>query len=179
MNETCIREEILRAVMSLGEEGHLKRGGLFILGCSTSEIVGKTIGRGSVESLGEVVVSSLMEALEPWGMTLGVGCCEHLNRAIVLPRAYGEAKGYRAVSVRPVADAGGACGAAYFCRLKDPMMAETVEADAGMDIGHTLIGMHLKRVAVPFRPPIERVGKAPVVMAFTRPPLVGGSRARY
>ena len=92
-------------------------------------------------------------------------------------RAYGEAKGYRAVSVRPWLMPEGACGTAYTAP-EGSHDGEAVEADAEMDIGHTLIGMHLKRVAVPFRPPIERVGKAPVVMAFTRPPLVWRSRAR-
>ena len=59
------------------------------------------------------------------------------------------------------------------------MALEEIRADAGLDIGGTLIGMHLKKVAVPVRPEQNRVGEAIVLAARVRPKFIGGNRACY
>ena len=176
---TQIRGELGQALAALGQAGALRRGGLFILGCSTSEVAGSRIGSDSSQEIGDVIIDTLLEGLAPYGMTLAVGCCEHLNRAVVLPRAEAEHRGLTIVSVRPALHAGGAAGVAYYGRLEDPVMVEHVAAQAGIDIGHTMIGMHLQHVAVPFRCEVKHIGKAPLVLATTRPKYVGGPRAQY
>ena len=171
--------QIKQAVDALMAKAQPRGGELFILGCSTSEVAGSRIGTASVKELGALIVDSLLEALAPYGVTLAIGCCEHLNRAVVLPKAAALARGLELVTVRPAVKAGGACGTHYYDILQEPAMVEHVQADFGMDIGHTLIGMHLKHVAVPFRCQVEKVGCAPVVMATTRPKYIGGPRAQY
>ncbi|MDD3242649.1 MAG: TIGR01440 family protein [Eubacteriales bacterium] len=175
-----IRRELTQAVAALGQAGHCKRGGIFIFGCSTSEIAGSRIGSDSSQEIGNTVIDTLLESLSPYGMTLAVGCCEHLNRSVALPRSVAEAKGFEIVTVRPALHAGGACGVAYFAHMgEEACMVEQVQADVGIDVGHTMIGMHLKHVAVPFRCEVKSIGKAPLVLAFTRPKYVGGPRAQY
>ena len=174
-----IRKAIETILDEMNDAGVLRHGGLFVLGCSTSEVAGERIGKGSSQEIGNVIIDTLLEKLSAWDMTLAVGCCEHLNRAVAMPRAEAEKRGYEIVTVKPALHAGGACGVAYFARMSDPVMVEAIQADAGLDIGHTMIGMHLKRVAVPFRATVTHVCKAPVVMAYTRPKYVGGPRATY
>lgn len=174
-----IREELTAAIQAMGQAGGLRRGGIFVLGCSTSEVAGSRIGSHSSQEIGDTIIDTLLELLSPYGMTLAVGCCEHLNRAVALPRETAQARGYEIVTVRPALHAGGACGVAYFARMADPVMVEYIQADAGIDIGHTMIGMHLKHVAVPFRCAVTSVGKAPLVLATTRPKYIGGPRAQY
>lgn len=174
-----IAGEIRQAVADMAAEGRLRRGGIFVLGCSTSEIAGARIGSSSSQAIGDTVIDTLLEVLAPWEMTLAVGCCEHLNRSLVVPRALIDRCGLEEVTVRPALHAGGACGVAYYARLEEPAMVASLAAHAGMDIGHTMIGMHMRAVAVPFRPSVKSVGMAPLVMAYTRPRYVGGPRAEY
>ena len=157
----------------------LKPRQLFVLGASTSEVAGHDIGSSSSQEIGDLIIDTVLRKLEPTGAWLAVGCCEHLNRAIVLPRAAAEHYGLEPVWVRPALKAGGACGTAYYDRLAEPVMVERVAAHAGMDIGDAMIGMHLKAVAVPVRCPVRRVGQANLVLARTRPKYVGGPRAQY
>lgn len=171
--------QIHQAVADMAAAGRLRQGGLFVLGCSTSEIMGERIGSYSSQDVGNQVIDTLLDALLPHGMTLAVGCCEHLNRSLVVPRAAVESWNLEEVAVRPALHAGGACGVAYYTRLEAPCMVQEVQADAGMDIGHTMIGMHMRPVAVPFRPTVKAVGMAPLVMAYSRPRYVGGPRAQY
>lgn len=174
-----IAREIRQAVADMAAEGRLRREELFVLGCSTSEIAGARIGSASSQAIGDTVIDTLLDALAPYAMTLAVGCCEHLNRSLVVPRAAIRRWGLEEVTVRPALHAGGACGVAYYARLEEPAMVQAVAACAGMDIGHTMIGMHMRAVAVPFRPSVKTVGMAPLVMAYSRPRYVGGPRAEY
>jgi uncharacterized protein (TIGR01440 family) len=161
------------------EQAQLGRGHIVVIGCSTSEVLGERIGTaGSMD-----VAAMLFAELEAWrrevGIELAFHCCEHLNRALVVERETARAHGLEVVSVVPVPKAGGAMAAYAYRHLMDPVVVEVIRADAGIDIGHTLIGMHLKPVAVPVRVPVKHVGSACVTLAKTRPKLIGGARAVY
>lgn len=151
---------------------------LLVVGLSTSEVVGLPIGKGS----NLVVAHALFKVLEAFrrdtGVHVAVQCCEHLNRALVVHPEAVERFALETVLVRPVPEAGGAFATVAY-EMWGGMCAEAVRAHAGIDVGATLIGMHLKPVAVPVRPPRSFVGKAFVTMAVTRPRLIGGPRARY
>jgi len=174
-----IRENLRIALAALEDRGALKPGAVMVLGCSTSEILGEHIGKGSSQEIGDTVVDTILDYLEPLGVTLAVGCCEHLNRALVVPEELLKRDRLTQVVVRPALHAGGACGVAYYERLKAPVMAESLQADCGLDIGLTMIGMHLKPVAVPIRCAVKQICRAPLVLAVTRPKYVGGPRATY
>lgn len=160
-------------------QGALREGDLAVVGCSTSEVHGGRIGQDSVPELGQALCAALYGAAQEAGVFLAVQCCEHLNRALVLPRAVLCARGYTEVCAVPHPKAGGSLGSAYYRALEDPTLALCIQAEAGIDIGGTLIGMHLRRVAVPVRCEISKVGEAHLILATTRPPLIGGERARY
>lgn len=152
---------------------------LFVIGTSTSEVAGEHIGtRGSGE-IAEALFSVFRSFSESTGVQLAFQCCEHLNRALVLERKTAYARGYEEVSVIPVSKAGGSMAAYAFKNLNDAVVVETIRADAGIDIGDTFIGMHLKHVAVPVRSKIKEIGAAHVTLAVTRPKLIGGARAVY
>lgn len=158
----------------------LRPGALVVVGGSTSEIQGERIGTKTQITIGERVVAGLKEAAENASVALAVQCCEHLNRAIVLTRSELERRGLQEVSARPVPGAGGALAAAYYSELgPSACLAASIKADAGLDIGDTLIGMHLRPVAVPVRLGVREIGRAHVAAARTRPPLIGGARAQY
>ncbi len=157
----------------------LEPGELVVVGCSSSEIQGVQIGHGSSPETGAAVAEAVMEELKDRGLCLAAQCCEHLNRALVMEKADARRFGYEIVTVRPVPKAGGSFATAGYERMAEPVVVEAVRAAAGLDIGLTMIGMHLKRVAVPVRLKNRTVGAAPVVAARTRPPLIGGSRAQY
>lgn len=164
----------------LRTEAPLRPGDVFVLGASTSEIIGQHIGTATSLALGRLVVQTVLEtAGQEFGCHVVFQCCEHLNRALVVERHLARERGWQEVRAIPVPGAGGAVAAAAYERLEDPCLVEAVLADAGMDIGDTLIGMHLRRVAVPVRGHTDAVGEAHVVMAKTRPPLIGGTRAVY
>ncbi|WP_367924682.1 TIGR01440 family protein [uncultured Ruthenibacterium sp.] len=176
--EKEIEEQVRRAAEELIQCAKLSAGNILVVGCSTSEILGERIGRGSSMEAAEAVYNGLSGVLQQRGIFLAAQCCEHLNRAIVLERrALG--LGAEIVNVIPQPHAGGSFATTAWQRMSDPVAVEEIRADAGMDIGDTLIGMHLKRVAVPVRLSVKRIGQANLVCARTRPKYIGGSRAVY
>lgn len=179
MDPAEIGRQVFDAVQYLITQGHVAPGSLVVLGCSTSEISGGHIGKSGSPELGTTVVRAAMDACRSLGTTLAVQCCEHLNRALVMPRDAAAARGYAPVSAVPYPSAGGSAASAAYRLLPDPVLVESIQADAGLDIGDTLIGMHLKAVAVPLRAPCSAIGQAHLVMAFTRPKYIGGPRTHY
>lgn len=152
---------------------------LLVIGCSSSEIAGGQIGHASQPELGEAVARAALSACAQRGVACAFQCCEHLNRALVVERATARAFRLEPVCVVPQPKAGGSCAAAAFRLMDDPVVVERIQADAGIDIGDTMIGMHLRPVAVPVRLTAGRLGQANLVAARTRPKLIGGPRARY
>lgn len=152
---------------------------LLVIGCSTSEVSGNKIGTAGTFEIAENLFSALRDYQEQTGVSLAIQCCEHINRALVVERETAEKYGYEIVSVVPVQKAGGSFATYAFNKMKDPVVVEFIKADAGIDIGDTFIGMHLKHVAVPIRVQSKTIGNAHVTMAKTRPKLIGGERAVY
>ena len=152
---------------------------LLAIGCSSSEIAGGVIGHESTYEYGEAVAQAVLDAASEQGFAPAFQCCEHLNRALVMERYAAEHFGYEIVCAVPRKKAGGSLATAAWKRMDDPVLVEAVRADAGLDIGLTLIGMHLRAVAVPIRLKRDRVGAAIVTAARTRPRLIGGERAKY
>ena len=165
-----------RATEELLQKAHLETGDLFVVGCSSSEIMGGHIGHDSSMEAAAAVLAGVLQAQ---GVFLAAQCCEHLNRAIVLERAAAKAGGYTIVSAIPQPHAGGSWATSCWRAFRDPVLVEEVRAAAGMDIGGTLIGMHLRRVAVPVRLSLDHIGQAILLCARTRPPFIGGARAVY
>ncbi len=166
-------------VTELLEQANLKVGALLVIGCSSSEMMGEKIGKGSSLDAAKAAFDGIYPILCEKGIHLAVQCCEHLNRAIIMERAVAEAKGYEIVNVMPQIHAGGSFAVTAWNTFSDPVAVETISADGGIDIGDTLIGMHLKRVAVPVRVSVKKIGQANVVCARTRPKYIGGPRAVY
>jgi len=173
-----IEQQAYTAMAQLCEAASLREGQIVVVGCSTSEVMGKKIGTSGTLDVANALIAGFEKALEGKNVFLAVQCCEHLNRALVVPSACQEKYGFEEVSVVPHAHAGGSLGTAYFAK-GGKCMVEAITAHAGMDIGGTLIGMHLKRVAVPVRLTIDQIGEAHVLFAKTRPKLIGGERAHY
>lgn len=174
-----IREQAERAVRELLEVSKLRPGDLLVIGCSSSEIMGERIGKGSSMEAAQAVYEGIAPVLEEKGILLAAQCCEHLNRALIVERSTAEKFGYEPVNVRPWAHAGGSFATTVWEHMEQPAAVEHVRAHAGMDIGDTLIGMHLREVAVPVRLSIRKIGEASLVCARTRPRFIGGERARY
>lgn len=168
-----------QAVTELLDIAKLKADDLFVIGCSSSEIVGAHIGKGSSMEAAQAVFDGVYPILRERGIYLAAQCCEHLNRALILEAEAAEKFGYEVVNVRPWAHAGGSFATTVWEHLAAPVAVEHIRAKAGMDIGDTLIGMHLKEVAVPVRLSLKRIGEASLVCARTRPRFIGGERARY
>ncbi|SDY41421.1 TIGR01440 family protein [Thermoactinomyces sp. DSM 45892] len=175
----AIYEQTKQVVQSLMKASRLQEKHLLVIGVSTSEVIGKQIGTGGSDQVAAEIFSALREGQGEHGFQLAFQCCEHLNRALVIERSTQERYHYPEVSVIPVPHAGGAMASYAFHHLQDPVLVEAVQADAAIDIGDTLIGMHLKPVAVPVRPVQSHIGEAHVTMAITRPKLIGGARAVY
>lgn len=174
-----IKTETEKAVRELLVKTNLKKGSIVVVGCSSSEILGEHIGKGSSPETGIAVAETVLKVLGENGIYLAAQCCEHLNRALVIERAAAEKYMLEEVCVRPMPKAGGSFATAVYDRMDDPVMVEHVKAHAGIDIGCTLIGMHLKDVAVPLRLSVKTIGSALVNAAYTRPKLIGGVRAHY
>jgi uncharacterized protein (TIGR01440 family) len=172
-----IIEAARAAAVELYEKAGLEAAQTVIVGCSTSEIAGHNIGTHSNAEIGAAVFSALHSVFSGYGVNLVVQCCEHLNRAIIVE--HNACTCPDMVNVVPTPEAGGAFAAAAFAAFTNPVAVEAIQADAGLDIGGTLIGMHLKRVAVPLRLETKYIGKAALTAARTRPPLIGGARASY
>ncbi|MEI7025729.1 TIGR01440 family protein [Paenibacillus sp. y28] len=161
------------------QAGRLAAGQLLVIGCSTSEVLGQRIGSSGTMATAKAIYEGVERVRKEAGFFPVFQCCEHLNRALVMERAAAERYGLEPVAAVPVPKAGGSMAAYAYRRLHDAVLVETVAAHAGVDIGETLIGMHLKRVAVPLRPSLRFVGHARVTAAITRPKLIGGVRAVY
>lgn len=169
--ETIVRE--------LAEAGGLSAGQLLVIGVSTSEVLGKRIGTAGTLDAAERIFAGVEAVRKEIGFHPVFQCCEHLNRALVIEKSVADRLGLELVSAIPVPKAGGSMAAYAYRTLQGACLVETIAAHAGIDIGDTLIGMHLKRVAVPVRPSIRTIGSAHVTMAFARPKLIGGIRAVY
>lgn len=152
---------------------------LFVVGCSTSEIIGEKIGTAGTLDIASVIYDRLCQFQDKTGVQLAFQCCEHLNRALIVEREVAEKYSLETVTVTPIRAAGGSLPTHAYHQMKDPVVVEFIKADAGIDIGDTFIGMHLKHVAVPVRCSIQQVGEAHVTLARTRPKLIGGQRAVY
>lgn len=172
-----IRQQAAQAAALLCEKANLHAGQLVVVGCSTSEICGSRIGSDSRPEVANVVFDAIYGELKSRGIYLAAQCCEHLNRALILERA--AAGNADIVNVVPQPKAGGSFATAAYHAFSDPVALEHIRADAGLDIGGTLIGMHLKEVAVPLRLGIDHIGSAILLAARTRPKFIGGSRAIY
>ena len=176
---TEIKKQAETVVTELLEVSNLKKGDIFVVGCSSSEIIGEKIGKGSSPEVANEVFAVIYNILKKKGIYLAAQCCEHLNRAIIVERECAEKYGYEIVNVKPQPKAGGSFATAAYGNFDSPVAVEEIRASAGIDIGGTLIGMHLKRVAVPVRTSVNKIGEANVLCARTRPKYIGGSRAVY
>lgn len=177
--ENGLYEQTKSVIRELLDRAQRKPGELFVVGCSSSEVTGGVIGHNSVPEAAEEICRAVTEELAKQGLYLCAQCCEHLNRAIIMEREAAEKYGYEPVAVVPYPKAGGSFAAAAYHTMKDPVAVEAVRAHAGIDIGGTLIGMHLRPVAVPVRLSRDHIGKAIILCAVTRPKYIGGSRAHY
>ena len=170
-------EQARLTIAEIMERAMLKKGSILVIGCSTSEIIGAEIGTNSAPDVAKEVFDAFYSYAREQGIYLAVQCCEHLNRAIVIEK---EAAPYlEEVNVVPRPKAGGSMATQAYASFENPVVVEEIKADAGIDVGLTLIGMHLKRVAVPVRLKNNRIGEAPVTAARTRPKFIGGARAVY
>ena len=156
-----------------------KAGQIIVIGCSTSEVRGSRIDKDGNSAIAEALYTAVAPLAAEKGLYLAFQCCEHLNRALVVERDVAEKYDLDEVSVVPYPHAGGSMASWAYRAFSDPVVAETIQAHGGIDIGETLIGMHLKRVAVPLRLENRQIGQARVNAAFTRPKLIGGMRAKY
>ncbi len=179
MNQQALYKQVKQATVELLAAAKLKKGDLLVVGCSSSEIGGSRIGSDSRPETAEAVFSAIHEVVKAGGVYLAAQCCEHLNRALVVEEAYAEAHDLEIVNAVPQPKAGGSFATAAYKGFENPALVEEVRADAGMDIGGTLIGMHMKRVAVPVRLSLDHIGEAILLAARTRPKYVGGARAVY
>lgn len=179
MEKAELQKDLTTIVNDVLEQANLKKGDIFVLGCSTSEVVGGHIGKNSSEEVGSWIIETLKQILDEKGIYLAVQGCEHLNRALVVEREIADKKGWEIVSVVPALHAGGACSVAAFEQFADPVEVEHIVAQAGVDIGDTSIGMHVKHVQVPVRPSLKELGSAHVTALRSRPKYIGGPRAQY
>ena len=178
MNYDEITKQVSDALNELLAAARLERDDVFIVGCSTSEVMGARIGKGSSPDAAKAIYDGLYPTLKERGIFLAAQCCEHLNRAVIVERD-ALLPGTEICNVVPQLHAGGAFAMTVYQNAEHPVAVEEIKAAAGMDIGDTLIGMHLKRVAVPVRLSIKRIGEANLVCARTRPKFIGGARAQY
>ena len=174
-----VKEDAKMLITELVEVAGLKRGDVLVVGCSSSEVTGNKIGKASIPSVADAILDGILPILSDKGIFLAAQCCEHLNRAIVIERRLLEARGLDEVAVRPMPKAGGSFASACFDRFDSPAVVEHIKANAGIDIGGTLIGMHLREVAVPVRLSKNTLGEANIIAARTRPKYIGGERAVY
>ena len=176
---TQVTLEAALAAKELLEAAALKAGDVLVVGCSTSEVAGHGIGKASIPAVAEALLAGLFPVVREHGVYLAAQCCEHLNRALIVERACAEKYGWDEVAVRPAPKAGGSFATAVYAQMQDPVAVESIRAHAGLDIGGTLIGMHLRAVAVPVRLSLSKIGEASILCARTRPKYVGGPRAVY
>ena len=176
-----ITQQLSDCLIYLQKVARLRPGAVVVLGCSTSEVAGGHIGHNSVPELGDALAKTMIETCRALQLQPVFQCCEHLNRALVMEQATLDQLRLTQVNVMPVPKAGGSVGAAAYQRFDQPAVAVSIQADAAIDVGDTLVGMHLRPVAVPLRmgEGETKVGAAHVVMAYSRLPYIGGARAQY
>ena len=174
-----IKSQARQVFDGLWEAAELSEGEILVVGCSSSEVAGHRIGSWSSEEIGKALFETFYEACREKGISLAAQCCEHLNRAVILPREAAGKYGFPMVNVVPQLKAGGSFATAAYEGLPQAVAVEEVKAQAGIDIGDTLIGMHLQAVAVPVRMKVKAIGSAHVVCARTRLKYIGGQRAAY
>lgn len=176
---TEISRQVEQIVRETAEAGNIRPGQLLVIGTSTSEVLGERIGTAGALEIAAAIYEGVQAARADLGFIPAYQCCEHLNRSLVIEREAMLQYGLDEVSAVPVPQAGGSMAAHAYRSFHEPCLVESVRAHAGIDIGETLIGMHLRPVVVPFRPSIRHLGEARVTAAFTRPKLIGGERAVY
>ncbi|MBA4536629.1 TIGR01440 family protein [Bacillus aquiflavi] len=174
-----LEQQFAEILADFQKEANLASHHLLVIGCSTSEVIGEKIGTAGTIDVAKMIYQELKKFQKKTGVQLAFQCCEHLNRALVVERTTAKEKMLEEVSVIPARTAGGAMATHAFRHFHDPVVVEFVKADAGIDIGDTLIGMHLKHVAVPVRIKQKSLGAAHITLAKTRPKLIGGERAVY
>lgn len=174
-----LKDDAYNLVKELIEESELQEGDLLVVGCSTSEVMGNKIGTASVPETAREIWQGIEKAAEERKVFVAAQCCEHLNRALIVEKELAKSRNYEIVNVKPQPKAGGSLATMAFEYMKTPVAVEHVKAEAGIDIGDTLIGMHLKDVAVPLRLSVDKLGEAHVVCAKTRLKYIGGERAVY
>lgn len=174
-----IRQETSQILRELLEVARLEAGDALVVGCSSSEVASHQIGSFSSEEIGQTIFETLHQQLSGTGIYLAAQCCEHLNRALIVEKSYAKENRLEIVSVVPQLKAGGSFATAAYKGFSEPVAIERIQAQAGIDIGDTLIGMHLSPVAVPVRVSLDSIGNAHVVLARTRPKYIGGIRACY
>lgn len=179
MNLQELEKQTRAIVTDIVERSAIKKGQIFVLGLSSSEVVGGLIGKNSSAEIGEVIVKTILDVLNERDIYLAVQGCEHLNRALTVERELAEKKDLEIVNVVPNLHAGGSGQVAAFKFMQDPVEVEEIIAHAGLDIGDTFIGMHVKRVQVPLIPVQRELGGAHVTALASRPKLIGGVRATY
>ena len=175
----ALKLQAQQAAKELLEIAKVPAGGLLVVGCSSSEVGGRRIGTDSQVETAAALFDGIYAQTQEAGIYLAAQCCEHLNRALILEREAAEKFGYEQVNAVPQPKAGGSFATTAYVRFKNPVAVEHIRADCGMDIGGTLIGMHLKEVAVPVRLSIDHIGEAILLCARTRPKYIGGERAHY
>lgn len=174
-----IREQAEIAVKELLEISGVQPGDIMVVGCSSSEVTGHKIGSDSSLQVAQAIFAGIYPVLREKGVYLAAQCCEHLNRSIIIEKEAARAYGLEEVNVVPQPKAGGSFATTAYENFAAPTAVEEVKAHCGLDIGGTLIGMHLKKVAVPVRLSVSRIGEANILCARTRPKFVGGERAHY
>lgn len=174
-----ITEQAKTAITELIEVSGIKSGELLVIGCSSSEVAGGVIGKNSSLEAAQAVFNGIYPILKEKNIYIAAQCCEHLNRALIIEKDAADKFGYEIVNVCPKPKAGGSFATTVWQNMAHPVAVEHIKAAAGLDIGNTLIGMHLKEVAVPVRLSISKIGEAPIVCARTRPKFIGGERANY
>lgn len=174
-----IRISAERVTRELLEQAKLAPGDILAVGCSTSEITGERIGTFSSLETAQAVFQGIYKVVKEKELFLAAQCCEHLNRTLIIEKELAKREHLSIVNVIPQPKAGGSFGTAAYRGMKEPAAVEAIRAQAGIDIGDTLIGMHLQEVAVPVRIPTKSIGEAHVVCARSRAKFVGGIRAIY
>lgn len=172
-----VQQEAANAAKQLVVEARLHKGQIVVVGCSTSEVVGRKVGSWSTPEVGQAIFDGLNSVFSPLGIYIAAQCCEHLNRALIVD--YEAVPGAEIVNVMPQPKAGSSFATAAYNSFRHPVALEEIKADAGLDIGGTLIGMHLKKVAVPVRLEQNHIGDAILLAARVRPKFIGGERAIY
>ncbi len=174
---TQVRQQAADAAAQLAQAAHLHKGQMVVIGCSTSEVVGHNVGSWSTPEVAQAIFDGFHSVFSPLGVYMAAQCCEHLNRALIVEAE--AVPGAEIVNVKPQPKAGSSFATAAYDSFRHPVAVEEIKADAGLDVGGTLIGMHLKKVAVPVRLQQNHIGEAILLAARVRPKFIGGERAVY